>query len=173
MHPWGDSRGCIPTMSPCTPPSMGRAAITPGPSVPPNFCLLIPPSSPHLFNLNLVTNKHPKRRKKTNFRKVQGRGDLLYLPAVLPFGGDLEILGGPGIPKRCSEKARGASGMLAQSLLCRSRRTGQAGETLAPAPQAQASASVPPPRTLHTPGATSCLWHNLALVVPRGIRHLH
>ena len=40
---------------------------------------------------------------------------------------------GLGIPKRCSE-ARGALGMLAQSLPCRSRRTGQAGGTLAPVP---------------------------------------
>ena len=42
--------------------------------------------------------------------------------------------GGLGIPKRCSETARGASGMLAQSPPCRSRRTRQVGETLAPVP---------------------------------------
>lgn len=124
------------------PPSMGRAASTLGPFVPPvaashaSLPLSLPQQAPlGLSKLNLVTNEHPKRRKKTSRRKVQGKGGPFYLPTVLPFWRPLgNTEGGFGIPKRCSEKPRVALGMLAQPLPQGSGRTGQAGEALASAP---------------------------------------
>lgn len=171
-------------MSPGTPPTSGQSCRRPGPWRPRSlsthaslpFALSLP-AALGLAKLNWVTSTRPKKRKKTSHERAPWQQLHLPPPAPLPAQGSLMEAPGSsnthtlGRPGGCGDTG------LASPLRCRRDCAGwgSPGPSIPGHPRnpgfSLCTLSQGPPQLCMS--HTDCLWHDPALVAPRGLSHLH